>query len=683
MTLTDTVYTLIANGELYVDLHRAQLTEPAQVQVFASRDVAEAYGALADRAKPARKNPPHTVNMTVGASIEWDGRPWSIINVGDTIVTLKDANDHVTNVPSSAFEAQVAQGHIRGLASQLLAGMSAEAHNKLVSASPQDLKEAHRRHRAIRQRQDGRSAREIGVPERTLRDWSKKFRNAQQLWGDGFLGLLPATKKRGNRNAKLPQDTLDLMYEFILNQYETPTQKNMYVVYGELLRECQQRVIMPPSYKTFAGAVHRRPRHEQISKRKGPRAAYVHERFYFELSRTTPRHGDRPFEIGHIDHTQLDVELVSSDHGHNLGRPWATFLVDAYSRRLLAFYLTFDPPSYRSCMMVLRACVQQHNRLPQTIVVDGGKEFHSLYFDTLLARYEVTKKTRPGAKARFGSVCERLFGTANTEFIHNLAGNTQIMKNIRQVTKDWNPKGRAQWTLHELHDYLAAWAGEVYDTRDHPTLGASPRDTFAAGLLRTGSRDHRLIPYDEDFRMMTLPSTAKGTAMVQKGMGVRIQYIYYWSEEFRDPAVQRTLIPVRYDPFDAGIAYAYVHNRWVTCVSQYQNIFTGKSEREIALATAEMRSQRREHARNFSINAKHLADFLASASGQETLQEQRCRDREMAIVREVSVVPEPDSLRVTPDHDATGLVGEGHALTGNGELRDVDPSIYEPYEDYR
>ena len=31
--------------------------------------------------------------------------------------------------------------------------------------------------------------------------------------------------------------------------------------------------------------------------------------------------------------------------------------MDAYSRRLLAVYLTFDPPSYRSVMMVPRICV--------------------------------------------------------------------------------------------------------------------------------------------------------------------------------------------------------------------------------------------------------------------------------------------------------------------------------------
>ena len=50
------------------------------------------------------------------------------------------------------------------------------------------------------------------------------------------------------------------------------------------------------------------------------------------------------------------------------------------------------------------------------------------------------QKTRPPAKSRFGSVIERMFGTTNTMFIHNLKGNTLIMKDVRQVTKSVNPK---------------------------------------------------------------------------------------------------------------------------------------------------------------------------------------------------------------------------------------------------
>src|SRR5712691_11405076 len=92
-------------------------------------------------------------------------------------------------------------------------------------------------------------------------------------------------------------------------------------------------------------------------------------------------------------------------------------------------------------------------------------------FETLLARYECTKKTRPPAKARFGAVCERLFGVANTQFIHNLRGNTQISRSVRQITKAVDPKRLATWPLAELHQRMAQYLYEVLDTLSHPALG--------------------------------------------------------------------------------------------------------------------------------------------------------------------------------------------------------------------
>ena len=167
-------------------------------------------------------------------------------------------------------------------------------------------------------------------------------------------------------------------------------------------------------------------------------------------------------------------------------------------------------------MMVLRECVRRHNRLPQIMVYDGGAEFHSTYFETLLANNNCTRKMRPGSEPRFGSVCERLFGTVNTQFIHNLLGNTQIMKHVRQVTKDVNPKGLAVWTLESFYRVLCLWCYEFYDTREHPALGQTPAEAFAAGLVKHGAREHTRIDYDDDFIKDTLPTTTKGTAKIGK-----------------------------------------------------------------------------------------------------------------------------------------------------------------------
>ncbi len=45
--------------------------------------------------------------------------------------------------------------------------------------------------------------------------------------------------------------------------------------------------------------------------------------------------------------------------------------------------------------------------------------------------------------------------------------------------------------------------------------------------------------------MMTLPTTARGVALVDAGKGVKIHHLHYWSTVFRDPAIERTRVPVR------------------------------------------------------------------------------------------------------------------------------------------
>ncbi|MGK7935353.1 MAG: Mu transposase C-terminal domain-containing protein [Xenococcaceae cyanobacterium] len=261
-------------------------------------------------------------------------------------------------------------------------------------------------------------------------------------------------------------------------------------------------------------------------------------------------------------------------------------------------------------------------------MVDGGKEFSSVYFERLLAMYECTSKTRPGGKPRFGSVCERLFGTTNTMFIHNLAGNTQITKNPREMTRATNPRRHAIWTLSSLYEHLCNWIYQFYDHQEHPALGLSPYSAYHEAIAQTGNRALRSIPDDDSFRILTLPTTAKGTAKVIPNQGVKINHIYYWHQSFRYRDIEKTQVNVKYDPTDAGVAYAYVRGQWVKCISQYYSIFQGRSEREIQLVTQELRQQNKKHGQKFVMTAKALANFLESARLSESILLQRLKDSE-------------------------------------------------------
>jgi len=625
----DEIFSMIATNVVYVDLHGAPLAEPSQVAVFVTQEMAST--ASGDRARQPQTSP--FTALHGGSTVTWDGRIWNVVNIGEASVGLLSEDQRLSELPRTAIETLICQNRIHVAPPDSHHGSNSATCERLSGARESDLHVANQRARMISHYlESGRLPAETEATRRTFFRWLARYREAEASHGAGYMGLLPESNHRGNCTPRLSEASRHLMEEFLEQDYETLKQKTRYASWAGLKLACDAQGIAVPSYKTFCMAVKNRPALNQTLKRQGRRASYKLETFYWELDQKTPRHGDRPFEIVHVDHTELDVESVAST-GQILGRPWMTIVTDAFSRRTLAFYLTFDAPSYRSCMMALRECVRRFNRLPQIIVVDGGREFGSTYFETLLARYECMKKIRPPAKARFGAVCERLFGTTNTQFVHNLRGNTQITRNVRQVTKSVDPKNLATWPLSELYQRLSQYLYEVRDALNHPALGQSPREAFATGLARSGSRLHRMVPYNEEFLMLTLPTTAKGTAKVMPSRGVKINHVYYWCEAFRDPEVQREAVPVRYDPFDAGLAYAFVRKQWLQCHSEYYAVLKGRSEREIMLVTNELHQRRRNHSADFTVTARQLAEFLQSVEAEEKLLTQRLRDWESKDVR--------------------------------------------------
>lgn len=689
----DSVYQMIVTDRLYTDLLECVLAKPDKVYLYFNQEVAAMYGTTTNNPFKGRYKLP---SLLPGSHLQWDERIWEVVNRGEKQTWLQDSESRLIKLDNSSIDHLVGQGFItRPLsAPEPSTEDDAEILSVLDKATPDEIAEANHRYRQLMAFQAGELAEEERqVSIRTIYYWQANFRAAEEQFGAGYIGLLPDIHSRGNSQPKLPEKTISLMNEHISIKHEDPKQPTSYSVWSQLINACKEQGIIWPSYQRFCQGVRNRPTHEQQRKRRGRKGAYNSEPFYYELELTTPRHGDRPFEICHIDHTELDIELLCTQTRENLGRPWLTLLIDAYTRLILAFCLMFARPSYRSCMLVLRECVRRHNRLPQILVMDGGREFDSYYFEALMAFYRVTKKTRPPSKSRFGAVGERLFGTNNTRLVYNLAGNTQLTKlDARIVTPQVDPKNLAIWTLPDLYDSSAEFFFDVYPDLDHPALCQTPRAAFLAAQARSGERDSRYIAFDEKFLMKTLPTTAKGTAKVIPGRGAKINNIFYWCEAFRHPEVEKTQVHVRYDPFNIGQAYAYVQGYWHKCTSEHYLVFSKCSEQEIKLASTELRRRNQQHSKRFALNAGKIADFLRNLGEKEKeLQQQRKRDAELR--RSQSRLEAVPSGRTSTSSKVSEA---GSPTTDNPDPEPVevsyrlvesdntdDASALETYEDYK
>jgi len=634
----DALYSHIYHRRLYVDLSAAPLTEPERVRVFWNQEQLEAEQCQLESRQMDLFDSARLVRLEEGRRLHWDGQLWAIVNVGDTKVTLLSEDRRYADLPNGTFQLLVEENQIQAAESEALAELDRKVTRILAGANETELSQATKRYRAIQPYLNGQARHGSASLNRTQRRWVSAYRESERMYGNGFIGLIPTISRRGNNQSKIPNRTLELMLDHIDRDYESGKQKNKLSSYQLFVKKCEDTMVVPCSYKAFVRACNNRDAFTQTLKRKGRRGAYR-----FESTNVTADHHtiQRAFQQAHIDHTQLDIEITATESGEVLGRPWLTLMIDECSRRILGIHLSFDPPSKLACMAVLRDCVRRHHRLPDVIVVDNGKEFHSTYFETMLAFYGVTKKSRPPAKPRFGSKQERVFGTLNTKFLYNLEGNTQITKDVRQVTKANDPKRLACWPFAAFYQRLEQWCFSVYDQSVHSSLGRMPREVFEESQQRHGLRQQRFIAFDETFKILSSPSTSKGKAKVQPNVGVKIHYINYWSEAFRDPRIQGEQVPVRYNPLDASEAYAYVNKRWVHCRSLYTQLFRGCSVRQIELATKTLRERLKRGNKSFNINATTIAEFIESAEAEELLHKQRLHDLEQRHIN----VEQPDATR--------------------------------------
>jgi len=677
---SDRINIAIARHALYIDLVAHRLTEPERTPVFRDHETALAHQHRGQRSDDLGIAA-HPVVIEQGSQVMWDGRSWRIA-VGQTELTLVGEGGLPVSLSRSAFDALVKEGKIVGVQAAIHSSITAEGEALLDMARDVDLATATFRNRVINPDQyhdDEQSAlarRVATIPARTKRHWQRLYRDAEITYGSGYIGLLPHFTSRGSIR-KIAAEVIALLETVLTENYDTVTRKPKRGAYGEYLTRSQEKKLPSVSQRTFyTQAKRHKTVYEQVLAREGARAAYPFKEYHHQDEKTINRHGSYAWAMAHLDHLEVDLQLCDSQTNHLLGKCWLTLMILSHPRRIAAFYLTFDPPSYRSCMMVMRLCVKRYGRLPTAITVDGGPEFRSVYFEQLLALYRVRKHQRPAHEPRFGSPLERLFGTMETSFIYHLLGNTQASQHPRTMTKATDPERRAVWTLPALTERVQHWADEEYDTILHPALNLPPRDAYAQSMQRDGERDHKRIPYDDRFKKATFPTTRKGMALVQPGIGVRMNYLDYWCDEMRDRAVERTSVAVRYDPFDVTIGYAWIDKQWRKCVCTADGL-AGCSERELQLVAAEVRQQHRlvygrEQA---EITQKQLADFRRKNSAKEVILRQQRLDQETRAAlrvleggRENQSSASPSLLPTDPPHvGGTAEPSSRRYVVGDGD----------------
>ncbi|WP_261540131.1 DDE-type integrase/transposase/recombinase [Burkholderia multivorans] len=596
----DVLNRAIATNSVVTDLDGDSLADKRSFRFF--RDEALRDFMLADtRSSSLPGVDRFELNVAEGARFIFEGNELTIVMVaGDSIVCNKQDGSTIT-LTRSWLETAHEKGHVTSPQQHRQSGLDLSRYSK------EDFDIALRR-QALLEGAPGRI--QPQVSDRTLRRWKRSQALALANGDNEVLALVPRTSAKGNRTQRLSNHQLELMDDVIEREWINSKAINFKTCYRMMLVAFDEAGEKAPSYPTLIARIKARETNDDVRTRHGKRLAYQKNTFIDVLYHDTPVHGSRPFQYVHIDHTQLDIEVVSSRTGKSLGRPWLTLAVDAWSRRIVAFYLTFDVPSYHSVMMIVRDMVRRFNRLPEFIVVDNGRDFMSDAFESFLSAMGTNLRFRPAGQPRHGAVLERMFGRLNTEYIHNLAGNSKATKNVRTVTGSHLPEKLAEWTLAALYFGIQHWACEYYDQNVHPALDESPRDAFVRGMRENGKRPQKHIQFNRDFLIATCPPVDRtGTRLVHGQRGVKVDNRFYWNDAFQSIRIAGQVLSVRYDPWDASSVYVRMKDTWVraVCRSLYGlGLLTDVEKRAL---TAEY-NRRHGTPKDDERDAKRLREFI-------------------------------------------------------------------------
>ena len=584
----DDVYKAIADGEIAFDHYRTDISWTDVALVYRDSDT-----MLFDQKIESMGGKDPVTNsissIQIGASIDYDGHTYQVLLVGTHTVTLK-GDDGSIELNLDVVEGLFHEGkiNIRNIQS---ADSGLEA---IRTASPKRLNRSLQREQILELAAADPTQSERST--RTLQRYRERQKNAGEGSIDKLLSLSPEEDGRGKQR-KISEEHLEDIEELIKDKYNDPANITKTALYKQYLKLCTENNYTPCSQKTFNREI---DKHSSVRSRKGRRFHYQQKQINWHLHHKEAIHGVRPFEIVHIDHTLADLEIRGVTRAILLGKAWLSVGSDAASRSVLGQYLTFDPPSYRSVMMVLRDIVRKHGRMPGMLVVDNGPDFRGHELKRLCRLYGTSLRYRPKGEPRHGSVIERLFGVTNTQFLHTLNGNTQLMKHARMVTKSINPKNFAEWTLPALHAGLEYYYDVLHGGEIHPAHGETPNENFERRLIETGERRNRLVRFDRQFLIETCPSPKdRAERRVDWQRGIKVNHIWYSAEDFRTEFMGGKDVQVRIDPWNASVIYALVKDKWVTCRSKlfpYREYFT----------QVELQYGLDELARKFQVKKKEL-----------------------------------------------------------------------------
>jgi putative transposase len=381
-----------------------------------------------------------------------------------------------------------------------------------------------------------------------------------------LTSLLPRVSGRPRGFSVCSEQINTLINDVIETLYLTRQRARISDVEVEIRRRCHVLGLQAPSRKAITARVRLKPRRQVVARRDGSKAA--RDQF---APVTGSLEADWPLALVQIDHTLVDVIVVDSVTRAPIQRPWLTLAIDIYSRCVVGFHLSLEPPSSTSVALCISHAVLPKGpwlsarRIDEQWPVEGAmarlhldnaKEFHSEALRRGCEQYGIAIDYRPVRTPHYGGHIERLIGTMMGK-VHLLPGTT--FSNVR-AKGDLDPEKSAAMTIDEVERWLTHAIAGVYHRDEHRALGIPPLVAWERGILGDDTTPGRGEPVRiTDPRRLLIDFLPIERRLIRRE-GVSLFSIHYWSDVLAVWVGDPERMIVRYDPRDLSRIYVLSPN---------------------------------------------------------------------------------------------------------------------------
>lgn len=356
----------------------------------------------------------------------------------------------------------------------------------------------------------------------------------------GLLSSLLRQERKDRGNTRLDERVEAIIKKAIDEKYLTSEQPDPSDLMDEIRPLCKKAGIKAPHINTVRRRIALLSPELKMSKRLGPKAAVEN---FKPIEGSFPG-ADYPLAVVQIDHTPADIMLVDDVTRLPINRPYLTLAIDVFSRMVVGFYLSLDPPGALSTGLCLsHAILSKEKWLAQRgidakwpcwgrmrmVHADNAKEFRGTMLAWACKEHGITMENRPKGMPRFGGHVERGFRTFLKK-MHRIKGTT--FSNTKEKL-DYDSEGRAILTLAEFEKWFTIYIVKKYHHELHRGINTTPYRRWEEGLL--GDKDHpgiglpARIENEEQLRLDFLPYVER---TVQE-YGVVIEDVNYYSDVLR------------------------------------------------------------------------------------------------------------------------------------------------------